>query len=343
MAEPSEASWEVFKSGCRSSSDLSFAADFLHGTMTQWTVSPAGARATRNTASWLIGRPDDMENAYQVDVSWPLTWSDRVREKSGANALYLVDGNALFLTATETLRRRHSHRTHETGTVVIAIGYPLTTSVFSPRRSYDLTPPCETYIPPGGPDGKPKVEDHGGADRFLSFITEVVRPFISTSVFPHVSFSQTALFGHSYGGLFVLHTLFTRPGSFDVYLAASPSIWWNDRFVLSEAESFCEDTPSTTASNTATSRSPILRLSFGSLEESPVRGPGESDERFELRRRGAARRRMKGNCSELYARLLQSHGLKRVEMREYPDEDHGSVIAPALSGGVGFFCGLAMS
>jgi predicted alpha/beta superfamily hydrolase len=224
--------------------------------------------------------------------------------------------------------------------VVIAIGYPLTTSVFSPRRSYDLTPPCETYTPPDGPDGKPKVEEHGGADRFLSFITEVVRPFISTAVFPHVSFTRTALFGHSYGGLFVLHTLFTRPASFDVYLAASPSIWWNDRFVLSEAEKFCSNTdaPSTTPSS-----SPTLRLTFGSLEESPVREPGESDERFELRKRGAARRRMKGNCTELYTRLLQSGRLQRVEMREYPDEDHGSVIAPALSGGVGFFCGLAMS
>jgi pimeloyl-ACP methyl ester carboxylesterase len=226
--------------------------------------------------------------------------------------------------------------------VVIAIGYPLTTSVFSPRRSYDLTPPCETYTPPDGPDGRPKIEEHGGADIFLSFITEVVRPFISMTVFPHVSFARTALFGHSYGGLFVLHALFRRSASFDVYLAASPSIWWNNGLVLGEAARFCADSdpPSTAGAGTAANSSPILRLSFGSLEESPVRQPGESDERFELRRRGAARRRMKGNCTQLYSRLLQSGRLRKVEMREYPDEDHGSVIAPALSGGVGFFSGI---
>ncbi|KAL2849740.1 Alpha/Beta hydrolase protein [Aspergillus pseudodeflectus] len=310
--------------------------------MTQLTFTPAGPGATRNTASWLIGRPEDLENAYQIDVSWPLTWSDRARENSSANALYLVDGNALFLTATETLRRRQSHRPHETGTVVVAIGYPLTTSVFSPRRSYDLTPPCETYTPPDGPDGRPKIEEHGGADIFLSFITEVVRPFISMTVFPHVSFARTALFGHSYGGLFALHALFTRPASFDVYLAASPSIWWNNGFVLSEAARFCADSdpPPTAGPGTAANSSPILRLSFGSLEESPVRQPDESDEGFELRRRGSAHRRMKGNCTQLYSRLLQSGRLQRVEMREYQDEDHGSVIAPALSGGVGFFCGI---
>jgi predicted alpha/beta superfamily hydrolase len=261
------------------------------------------------------------------------------------NTRYLVDGNALFLTATEALRRRQSHRPRETGTIVVAIGYPLTTSVFSPRRSYDLTPPCETYTPPDGPDGNPKIEEHGGADRFLSFITDVVRRFISTTIFPHVPFARTALFGHSYGGLFVLHTLFTRPESFDVYFAASPSIWWNDRIVLSEAEEFCSNddhTHSTSPRCSGSTTSPTLRLSFGSLEESPVWELGEPDERFSLRKRGAARRRMKGNCSELYSLLLQSGRLRTVEMREYPDEDHGSVIAPALSGGVGFFCGLAI-
>ncbi|KAL2835834.1 Alpha/Beta hydrolase protein [Aspergillus pseudoustus] len=298
--------------------------------MTQWTSSPSHPGATRNTASWLIARPESEDEGYQIDISWPLSWSDRARENAAANALYLVDGNALFLTATETLRRRQSHRPQERGTVVVAVGYPLTASVFSPRRSFDLTPPCETYTPPDGPDGKPKIEDHGGADKFLSFITNVVQPFISTNVFPHVSFARTALFGHSYGGLFTLHTLFARPSSFDIYLAASPSIWWSDRFVLAEATQFCHALCSTTP--------PVLRLSFGSREESPVREPGESEERFELRKRGAARRRMKGNCSELYSQLFRSERLRHVEMREYAEEDHGSVIAPALSGAIDFLC-----
>ncbi|KAL2810161.1 Alpha/Beta hydrolase protein [Aspergillus granulosus] len=296
--------------------------------MTQWTFTPAHPGAMRNTASWHIARPGS-EDGYQIDVSWPLSWSSRDRENSVANALYLVDGNALFLTATEALRRRQSHRSQETGTVVVAVGYPLTTSVFSPRRSFDLTPPCKKYTPPNGPDGKPKVEDHGGADRFLSFITEVVQPFISTKVFPGVCFRNRALFGHSYGGLFTLHTLFTRPSAFDMYLAASPSIWWSDGFVLSEAANFC-DTPSATP--------PVLRLSFGSREETPIREPGESEERFELRKRAAAQRRMRGNCTDLYSLLLRSNRLRLVEMREYPDEDHGSVIAPALSGAIEFLC-----
>ncbi|KAL4867043.1 Alpha/Beta hydrolase protein [Aspergillus spectabilis] len=217
----------------------------------------------------------------------------------------LVDGNALFLTATEALRRRQSHRPRETGTIVVAIGYPPTDSVFSPRRSYDLTPPCESYTPPDGPDGKPKMESHGGADKFLTFITEVVRPFIEAKVFPGVFFARTAIFGHSYGGLFVLHTLFTRPSAFNVYLAA------------------------------------ILRLSFGSREQYPVREPGESLEKFQKRQGAAQRRRMADNCRELHAQLLATDRLRTQELREYLDEDHGSVIAPALSGALLFLSSIS--
>ncbi|KAL4882189.1 Alpha/Beta hydrolase protein [Aspergillus karnatakaensis] len=231
--------------------------------MTQWTFTPGqpGTGVVQNMASWTISRHD--QEPYQIDISWPLAWSSRKDDSvASANVVYLVDGNALFLTATEALRRRESHRPRETGTIVVAIGYPLDDSVFSPRRSFDLTPSCEQYTPPDGPDGKPKQEDHGGADKFLRFITEVVRPFIQEKIFPGVSFTKSGLFGHSYGGLFVLHTLFTRPGAFDAYLAASPSIWWNDRFVLSEAERFCAERGADTR--------PVLRLSFGSREQDPV-------------------------------------------------------------------------
>ncbi|MDD0975119.1 alpha/beta hydrolase [Pseudomonas fontis] len=45
---------------------------------------------------------------------------------------------------------------------------------------------------------------------------------------------RQALWGHSYGGLLVLHTLLTRPGAFSDYAAASPSLWWGNGVVLQE-------------------------------------------------------------------------------------------------------------
>ncbi|MDU6657141.1 MAG: alpha/beta hydrolase-fold protein, partial [Neisseria mucosa] len=41
-----------------------------------------------------------------------------------------------------------------------------------------------------------------------------------------------AVFGHSFGALYGLYSLFTRPERFRHYLLVSPSIWWQDRRVL---------------------------------------------------------------------------------------------------------------
>lgn len=49
---------------------------------------------------------------------------------------------------------------------------------------------------------------------------------------------KQALFGHSFGGLFVLHALFTQSTLFSHYIASSASIWWNDYGLLHEYEKF---------------------------------------------------------------------------------------------------------
>lgn len=42
---------------------------------------------------------------------------------------------------------------------------------------------------------------------------------------------RQSLFGHSFGGLFVLYSLFTRPSAFTTWIAASPSIYWENRTI----------------------------------------------------------------------------------------------------------------
>ncbi len=75
---------------------------------------------------------------------------------------------------------------------------------------------------------KPKDEPNsnaGGADKFTAFIANELIPHINkkyrTSPFK-------VLTGHSFGGLVTLHTLITKPDSFNAYVAMSPFVSFDD-------------------------------------------------------------------------------------------------------------------
>jgi predicted alpha/beta superfamily hydrolase len=71
---------------------------------------------------------------------------------------------------------------------------------------------------------------HGGADQFLRFITEELRPLVARHF--ALNWQQQTLFGFSYGGLFTLYTLSTQPQHFQRYWAASPSLWFGENQTL---------------------------------------------------------------------------------------------------------------
>lgn len=109
------------------------------------------------------------------------------------------------------------------------------------RRCFDFTMPVQPDTLPQRPDGTDWPE-HGGADSFLELLEEEIMPVI-TGQFP-VDRSRQAVFGHSLGGLLVLHALFTRPALFTHYAAGSPSSWWGDYKVLKELDAFAAGYPS---------------------------------------------------------------------------------------------------
>ncbi len=67
----------------------------------------------------------------------------------------------------------------------------------------------------------------GGAHDFLRFITDELVPYINAH---YPTNGDNALFGHSYGGLFVIDALLTKPDAFLSYIAADPSLWWDGRY-----------------------------------------------------------------------------------------------------------------
>ena len=49
---------------------------------------------------------------------------------------------------------------------------------------------------------------------------------------------QRSLVGHSFGGMFGVYALFTRPALFQHVVAVSPSLWWRDRYLMAPERAF---------------------------------------------------------------------------------------------------------
>jgi uncharacterized protein len=154
--------------------------------------------------SRITGRP------YRLTITSPVHPDTSLRYP----ALYVLDGNAWFATASEVATVFGT--TGQTGTgYVIALGYQTDdVLVASEMRSLDLTPfrsPNPQY-----------ASVTGGGDAFLRAIYEEVQPFVLSHL--RVDPSRQAIWGHSIGGLIALRSMFLDPGKFSTYLLASPTI-----------------------------------------------------------------------------------------------------------------------
>ncbi|KAM5353574.1 hypothetical protein ACJ41O_000224 [Fusarium nematophilum] len=248
--------------------------------------------------------------------------------------VYVVDGNAYFFTATDVARRLEF--INETRSVIVAVGYPIQKCVYDKRRAGDLTPPSSdgkmdlSQVPPGK-DGKPQTDlPYGGASDFLDVILTEIMPYVEDRVFPDAPLKTgpKALFGHSYGGLFTLNALFTKPEAFDTFISASPSIWFNNRGIVREQEArFHERDP-------PAGRAPRLLVMFGGAEQTLIKQPGETDEHFDRRQKKALERGMKDNALGLVERMSKSPQLRGVWQWEFEAEDHGGAAVCGLQRGL---------
>lgn len=174
---------------------------------------------------------------YRILISHPA----REAPPEGYPVIYALDGHAVFHTLAESARLQTRKPHGYDPVVIVAIGYPSGDAFDMQRRCYDFTMPAEEHKLPKRPDGS-KWPESGGADEFLNLLQNEIIPMISRKF--TVDMHRQALFGHSLGGLFVLHALFTRPALVTHYAAGSPSVWWNDYALLAELERFSASFPS---------------------------------------------------------------------------------------------------
>ncbi|RZK51007.1 MAG: alpha/beta hydrolase, partial [Hymenobacter sp.] len=73
----------------------------------------------------------------------------------------------------------------------------------------------------------------GGSAAFRQFIRTELMPLIRQR---YRTSAETAIIGESLAGLFVLETLLLEPDLFDTYVAFDPSLWWNNGWLVGQAE-----------------------------------------------------------------------------------------------------------
>ncbi|HBF28751.1 MAG TPA: esterase [Rhizobium sp.] len=262
--------------------------------------------------------PEHSSEPYRIFLYRP----DKAAPPEGWPVLYLTDGNACFATAVDAVKVQSAYPngTNVTEGVVVAIGYPLDEPYDPLRRSWDLGPPPGQVYPPFFPD-TPDVRT-GGGQAFLAFIEDQLKSWVEKQV--PIDRSRQTLFGHSFGGLFTLYALFSRPDAFSRWVAASPAIFWEDAAILTSEKAFLD--------NLDQPLDVTLHLSAGEYE-GDILAPFHKNTPEEQKRQERAKEiRTIALAEEMVQRLaaLQCF-VQKPTFEEYAGENHMSVLPVALN------------
>jgi len=204
------------------------------------STEPAASRRPQafipDTEVWTL-RSSAIGQDYTVSVALPHTYADAAWHYP---VIYVLDANALFGMVTETERILALLQVIRE-VIVVGMGYPVDDFIATLGfRNRDFTPTrddswYDSHIKQSIP-GAPDDAGSGGAAQFLQFVREEIMPLIGATY--RVAPAESALLGHSAGGLFALYALLTQPDTFKHYLIGSPSIFWDGERILDSAKQF---------------------------------------------------------------------------------------------------------
>lgn len=265
-------------------------------------------------ASQRLIRATGSGREYQIYIAMP----KGPAPAAGYAVMYVLDGDAMFHTMVDTVRayERRPDGGEHTRAVVVGIGYPPGTDIPA-ARTLDMTPVASD---------EPRVlKPNGGADAFLAFVEDELKPAIAREI--NIDPQRQALFGHSFGGLFALHALTTRPGSFQTYIAASPSLWYADAYMAKRVAQFATGNPSPAP----------LRVLLTAGEYEQTLSPNMARRPEAGRVAGVLKERAQVQRSRTAAEQLSTLPGTLAVAQEIAGEDHGTVIPSAIGRGVAFF------
>ncbi len=104
------------------------------------------------------------------------------------------------------------------------------------------------------------VQGSGGSEQFRTFLKTELMPWVGNH---YRTAEYRVLAGHSFGGLFAIDAFAAEPDLFNAYIAASPSLWWDEEALVKQIGRQFPD---------LSGRSRWLYLSTGTEEGGPMLG-----------------------------------------------------------------------
>jgi len=260
----------------------------------------------------------DASRTWRVRVGVP---KGRQPPEAGWPSFWMLDGNAALIEFDPPLLAELAAQPLPQVLVFISHDNQLRTD--SAQRNRDYTPRVLPAEEATGPLG------NGGADAFLEVIERRVRPQVEQIAL--LDPGQRSLWGHSLGGLFTLHTLFTRTGAFNTYIAASPSMWWGQAYAVNESERFI--------AHNAGQRARVI-IHLGGLERIGDRGPRDLNNPRVVAHLKRIQAAAPDAAMQLAQRLTTVSGID-ADYREFPGLGHGPMLRASLMAALHTIAGVA--
>ncbi|MCS6283744.1 MAG: alpha/beta hydrolase, partial [Dolichospermum sp.] len=217
-----------------------------------WTISLLTACSTLESKNDITDLhfsqySESVKDTFYIDVQLPKEYEANPNKKYPT--LVFVDGNFYFPMMSAIFHQYENAGLLEPF-IVVAVGYKSFKTMDSLRiRDY--------LFPKALPSDELNAD--GGGQHFYDYITKELLPKIDSDF--RTDKADRTLLGHSFGGYFVLYSLFhqstNQTDDFKSFISASPTLWYND-FYLNKLP----DQLSTTEKNLG------LFLSVGELEDS---------------------------------------------------------------------------
>lgn len=168
------------------------------------------ARAIVTGQSYVVAS-SALKETRRINVHLPASYAAKLNQRYPV--LYLLDGG-------EQEDFPHIVGLAQLGELSWTYREVIVVGIEGKDRKHDLTHPTSVA------KEKQDLPTSGGSAAYRQFLAADLKPWVDAH---YRTSGETALIGESLAGLFVVETFLKQPALFDAYIAASPSLWWDDQ------------------------------------------------------------------------------------------------------------------